>query len=396
MPRRKISEYRAKTILSTALGLPYTGLSVDVLTDWRRDVAKLSKRTHYVVKVDQGVKGRFKKGLVKLNVPPSEVPSAVTVLIKKGYRYILIEPYRSHQAISERYLAMERTREGNFILYSARGGVDIESDSSAIKRVPATEAECVRVEHALELTDEFMLSLSQCFDDNYFSFLEINPLIVENGVPDLLDAAVEVDDAASTFVSSRWTAGDFRELTTRLPEEIAVEELAATSQASFSLKVLNPDGAVFVLLSGGGASVTVADEVNNLGFGKELANYGEYSGAPNEEETYIYTKQVLSLMLKSKAKRKVLIIGGGVANFTDVRKTFSGVLAALGEFKTKLKAQHIKVYVRRGGPFQAEGLAMMEAFLLKEGLHGQVSGPEIVLSAIIPPAVADISGKAKS
>ena len=392
MPRKKISEYRAKTILSTALGLPYTGLSVDVLDDWRKTVAKLSKRTHYVVKVDQGVKGRFKKGLVKLNVAPAEVPAAVTVLIKKGYRHILIEPYRSHQAVSERYLAMERAREGNFILYSTHGGVDIESDSSAIKRVPVTAADCVRVERALELTDEFMLSLAKCFEDNYFSFLEINPLIVENGVPDLLDAAVEVDDAASTFVSSRWTPNDFRELTTRLPEEIAVEELAATSQASFSLKVLNPDGAVFVLLSGGGASVTVADEVNNLGYGKELANYGEYSGAPNEEETYIYTRQVLSLMLKSKAKRKVLIIGGGVANFTDVRKTFKGVLAALNEFKAKLKAQHIKVFVRRGGPFQAEGLAAMESFLIKEGLHGQVSGPEIVLSAIIPPAVAQLKG----
>ena len=395
MPRKKISEFRAKTILSDALGLPYTGLSVDVLDDWRKNVAKLSKKSHYVVKVDQGVKGRFKKGLVKLDVPADEVQAAVAVLVKKGFRHILIEPYRAHQQISERYFALERTREGVEVLYSTRGGVDIESGQDSIRRERATPASLSKVENVLELTDDFMTNLVKCFDDNYLSFLELNPLIVENGLPDFLDAAIEVDDAATTFVAGRWTPADFRELVTRLPEEIAIEELAATSQASFSLKVLNPDGAIFVLLSGGGASVVVADEVNNLGFGNLLANYGEYSGGPNEEETYIYTKQVLSLMIKSKAEHKVLIISGGVANFTDVRITFRGVIEALNEFKSKLRSQNILVFVRRGGPHEAEGLAMMEEFLLKEGLHGQVSGPEIPLSSIVSPAIDEIERSKK-
>lgn len=394
MPRKKISEFRAKTILSDATGLQYSGVSVDVLNDWRKDVSKLSKKSHYVVKVDQGVKGRFKKGLVKLNIPATEVQATAQTLIKKGFSHVLIEPYKAHEQVQERYLALERAREGIYVLYSSKGGVDVESGSDTIKRELATPVVCGQVERELELTDDFVTDLVVCFDKNYFSFLELNPLIVHEGLPDFLDAAVEVDDAASTFVSGRWTPADFRELSTKLPEEIVVEELAATSQASFSLKVLNPDGAVFVLLSGGGASVTLADEVNNLGYGKELANYGEYSGAPNEEETYIYTKQVLSLMLKSKAKRKVLIIGGGVANFTDVRVTFRGVLAALREYKSKLKAQKILVFVRRGGPHEAEGLAMMEEFLLDEGLHGRVAGPELTLSAIVVPAVAAISGKA--
>jgi ATP citrate (pro-S)-lyase len=32
--------------------------------------------------------------------------------------------------------------------------------------------------------------------------------------------------------------------------------------------------------------VIYADTISDLGFGNELANYGEYSGAPNEFETY--------------------------------------------------------------------------------------------------------------
>jgi succinyl-CoA synthetase beta subunit len=154
--------------------------------------------------------------------------------------------------------------------------------------------------------------------------------------------------------------------------------------------LLNPDGAFFLLLSGGGASIVVADEVNNQGHGQLLANYGEYSGNPNAEETYLYTKQVLSLMLKSKAPRKVLIIGGGVANFTDISKTFKGVIQALSEVKVQMRKQNIKVFVRRGGPNEADGLAQMEKFLLREDLHGRVAGPELTMSKIVPLAAETV------
>jgi len=60
-----------------------------------------------------------------------------------------------------------------------------------------------------------------------------------------------------------------------------------------------------------------------LGGSDELANYGEYSGAPSEQQTYEYAKTILSLMTKEKDERgKVLIIGGGIANFTNVAATF--------------------------------------------------------------------------
>jgi len=35
-----------------------------------------------------------------------------------------------------------------------------------------------------------------------------------------------------------------------------------------------------------------------MGGAAELANYGEYSGAPSEQQTYDYAKTVLSLMCK--------------------------------------------------------------------------------------------------
>lgn len=81
------------------------------------------------------------------------------------------------------------------------------------------------------------------------------------------------------------------------------------------------------MVAGGGASVIYADTICQLGGTSELANYGEYSGAPSEQQTYEYAKTILSLMT-STAKHpdgKILIIGGGIANFTNVAATFKGI-----------------------------------------------------------------------
>lgn len=106
------------------------------------------------------------------------------------------------------------------------------------------------------------------------------------------------------------------------------------------LTVLNPKGRVWTMVAGGGASVIYrlvidcvklpfieslicSDTICDMGFAAELANYGEYSGAPSEQQTYEYAKTVLSLMTKEKNPNgKILIIGGGIANFTNVAATF--------------------------------------------------------------------------
>jgi len=142
-----------------------------------------------------------------------------------------------------------------------------------------------------------------------------------------------------------------------------------------------------------GASIVLADEVSNLDYGKLLANYGEFSGNPSAEESYLYTKNVLKLLLKSSADKKVLIIAGGVANFTDVRITFNGLIKALTEMSGYLQKQKIKVFVRRGGPHQNEGLEAMRAFLEKEQLLGVVAGPEMVLTNIVTEAITELKVK---
>lgn len=45
---------------------------------------------------------------------------------------------------------------------------------------------------------------------------------------------------------------------------------------------------------------SLSDTICDLGGVDELANYGEYSGAPSEQQTYDYAKTILSLMTREK------------------------------------------------------------------------------------------------
>jgi ATP-citrate lyase beta-subunit len=378
MARKKLSEYRAKNLLYQGLGIEYKGVELGQ-GDWQKTVAGLSEGK-YVLKVDQAEKGRFKKGLVKLGQTKQSLKASAEELFGKGYQHLLVEPQLEHDQPEERYFSIERVREGLKVSYSDQGGINVEENPDSIKSGI----------YGQENVADFpgLDSIIKTFEDNYFSFLEINPLVVQGDKLNLLDAAVEADGEA-VFFEDNWQETDIRRPLSRelTDEEKAAQELADKSQASFSLEVINPNGSVFLLLSGGGASVVVADEVFNLGFGEQLGNYGEYSGNPNLEETRYYTEQIVQLALKSEGKNKVIIIAGGVANFTDIRATFKGVIEAFQNHENEMKQQGIKVFVRRGGPYQKEGLAIMKDYLEKAGLYGHVAGPELVLTDIVSLAL---------
>jgi len=143
------------------------------------------------------------------------------------------------------------------------------------------------------------------------------------------------------------------------------------------------------MVAGGGASVVYSDAIAAHGFAHELANYGEYSGAPTEGQTYEYAKTILDLVTRGKPnpKGKVLIIGGGIANFTNVAATFKGIIRALNEFKTPLINHKVKIYVRRGGPNYQEGLKAMRLLGESLGVPIKVYGPETHITEIVPLAL---------
>ena len=381
MPRRKISEFRSKELINKELGLPYTGWEVV-----ESKLPKIPSRGQFVIKVDQAVKQRFKRGLIYLDVEHKELPGKLQELSKKGYGSFIVEPYHLHDADAERYISLRREREGVVISYSKSGGVEIEANQQTITSGLIDSFDRKKIAEETGLTIAQVDSLRAAFDAQHMTFLEINPYVVEGGELRILDTAIEVDSAAELLVDG-WKESDFRSPTTSLTaQEAVVRKLDSQSPASFNLEVMNPNGAIFLLLSGGGASVVIADEIFTHGYGKLLANYGEYSGNPNRYETELYAEQVVSLLLQSTAKQKVVLIGGAVANFTDIKATFDGIIAVIQKHREDLQKQGIKFYVRRGGPRQVEGLHAITEVLEEVGVMGGVYDPK----TSIPTAVKNL------
>ena len=149
--------------------------------------------------------------------------------------------------------------------------------------------------------------------------------VIQGDVVNILDLAAKLDSTAEFLCKLQWGDIEFPPPFGRdaLPEEAYIADLDAKSGASLKLTVLNPHGRIWTMVAGGGASVIYSDTICDLGGSKELANYGEYSGAPSESQTFEYAKTILGLMTKEvHPEGKVLIIGGGIANFTNVAATF--------------------------------------------------------------------------
>lgn len=383
MSRVKLSEYAAKKIF---LGEHYRGLQLRSGEKWQIPEGR------WVAKVDQGIKKRFKQGLVVIDKSATEMESAMREWEQRGFSQFILEPLLSHDASEEQYLSLERVREGIRILHTAEGGVDIEAHPEVVGMYLVRDVHDIEeIADKTKLPLDFLTYLIEMFDKAFLAFIEINPLVVQGGVAHLLDAAALVDSAGEFFTES-WSGDDTVKGKAKHEAEEKIDALAATTPASLKLSVINPDGALFFLLSGGGGSIVIADEAQLEGVGGVLGNYGEYSGGPTREETYLYAKEIVALMLASKAEKKALVIAGGVANFTDVKKTFAGIIDALGESAEALRAAGVKVFVRRGGPNEAAGLALMEAFLKKESLLGSISGSDAVITQAIDDAIAFIKG----
>merc|ERR1712106_274836 len=84
---------------------------------------------------------------------------------------------------------------------------------------------------------------------------------------------------------------------------------------------------------------------------------------------------------------KILIIGGGIANFTNVAATFKGIVRALEEYQTAIRDGGIKIFVRRAGPNYQEGLRVMREVGQNLNIPLFVFGPETHMTAIVGMAL---------
>ncbi len=393
------------------------------------DMAELQKQNPWltdeklVVKPDQLIKRRGKNKLVLVDVNFDQAKAwikeksakPITIYGKfdsdgkpldKGITgqltHFIIKPCAFYKESDECYIAIMSTKDGDTIMFYHKGGVnvgDVDSKAARLEVPIGTYPTAQEIEkellaklsaHRKARVAGFIEALFKFYADLNFTYLEINPVAVTEDAVIPLDLAAKLDSTAQFESGEKWGNIEFPAPfgRTSIEEEAFIEELDSKTGASLKLTVLNPEGRVWTMVAGGGASVIFADTITDLGFMCELANYGEYSGDPSEEFTYLYAKTILSLMTKTmNPKGKILLIGGGIANFTDVAATFKGIIRALEEYQKNLQENMVKIFVRRGGPNYKEGLMKMRALGEKLGVPVEVYGPETHMTRIVAMAL---------
>ncbi|GFY91555.1 ATP-citrate lyase A-2 [Actinidia rufa] len=425
MARKKIREYDSKRLLKehykrlTGTELGIKSAQITESTDINELVEKepwLSSEK-LVVKPDMLFGKRGKSGLVALNLDLTQVALFVKERLGKEVEMggckgpittFIVEPFVPHK--EEFYLNIVSKRLGCSLSFSECGGIEIEENWDKVKTifvptgVAFTPETCAPLVATLpleikEVIEKFIKVIFTLFLDLDFTFLEMNPFTLVEGKPYPLDMRGELDDTATFKNFKKWGNIEFPMPFGRVmsPTEGFIHGLDEKTSASLKFTVLNPKGRIWTMVAGGGASVIYADTVGDLGFASELGNYAEYSGAPNEEGG------VAVCQSHPDGQKRALVIGGGIANFTDVAATFNGIIRALkGEGKLiltlltepKLRAARMHLYVRRGGPNYQRGLAKMRTLGEEIGIPIEVYGPEATMTGICKQAIQCITAAA--
>jgi ATP-citrate lyase beta-subunit len=322
--------------------------------------------------------------------------------------HFIVEPFTPHEQEEEYYVSATCVGDNDVIYMSAEGGMEVEEgwDEKVTEvsfPITATEeeiAEAIKANVPADVKDEdkenfakFCIGFFKAYRELNFAYLEINPFVMQGNKIELLDMVAKLDDTAGFMMVEEW--GDIEYPTAfgmeaKSPEVEAIEEADSKTGASLKLTLLKPEARIWTMVAGGGASVVYADTIADMAGIDDLANYGEYSGGPTTGETKFYAETLLDLMTREKdpqGRGKVMIIGGAIANFTDVAKTFTGIIQAFENYADKMKEVDLKIYVRRGGPNYEKGLKDIKEAADRLGLYIEVYGPETHVTDIVRMAL---------
>ena len=367
-----------------------------------------------IVKSDQLIKRRGKNNLLKPNITYDKVidwikdTSSKTINIDDVSGTItnfIVEEYIHHEENEEYYISIVSLPDYDEIKFYHQGGVNISTDIENIAETLIIKIEddinTLNIKDTLLknitetcqqlLLEKFIRLLYNAFANLHFTFLEINPFCILNNLIYILDIASILDMNATYICSDQW--GTINQITPfgtehDTEEESYIKRLDLQTGASLKFRLLNPYGKIWPLVAGGGASVIYTDKILELGYGHELANYGEYSGSPEEYLMYEYTKTILSVMTKhTHISPKVLLIGGAIAQMSNINITFQGIIRALEEYVQLIKKQSIKIFVRRSGPDYKKGLNSLLEFCNKNNITSSIYDHTVKMTYIVDESI---------
>ena len=354
------------------------------------------KKSKLVVKAHEALGSRFKLGLVKVDLDLKGAEAATKEMIGRHVGSITVSQVIVSEMIphkEEYYCAVKSTRTGTDILVANCGGIEVESNWERVNRLalevgeqPSADALERLAKNAgfsgslLKKMTDFAGKMFTCFDSEDAQYLEVNPVVLREQDSELIALdAVTLLDGDAKFRHPDWNFAFAAEFG-RAYSKHEMEVMAVDSKIKGSVKFIEiPGGDTAMLPAGGGASIYYSDAV--VARGGKLANYAEYSGDPPDWAVEVLTDKVCSL-----PGIKNIIVGGAIANFTDVKKTFGGIINGFRKAKSEGKLKGVKIWVRRGGPREKEGLDAMRA-LKDEGFDINVFDRNTPLTDIVDKAL---------
>lgn len=360
MANSPIREFDAKNMFFSSIWKKYWWMQITQEADF----VNISQEKKYVIKPDELFWKRGKLWLIWVKLSWDE---AKNWFLEKSWKEIqiketswilntfLLEEFIPHK--EEYYVAIKQEKEFDEIFFSNFGWIDVEENWEKVLSLKVWVLDEVSkdvLSNIFWILDEkilqVILDLFTFYRQEDFTYLEVNPFCFDlrNGDLILLDMVAKVDDSAFFLHPETWENLEFPNTFwfEESENEKYIKELDQKTGASLKLKFLNTKGKIWTLLSWWWGSLVITDTLGYLWYAKELANYWELSWDPDRYFTREYTKVLFETMLSSQTA-KYLIIAWAIANFTQIDKTFTGIIDVLEEKAEEIKKQNIQILVRR-------------------------------------------------
>ena len=385
----KLLEYQAKEVLAS-LGIPIPPGVVARTPE--EAAAAFEKLGPVAVKAQVPVGGRGKAGGIKLARSADEARAAAEHIIGmdiKGFTVPLVYCEALLDIKREIYLGftVDRDARANVLIFSARGGMDIEQvaeeSPEALARLYPNpwrgplDFELAQLvydtglgEHARPLV-ALIRKLYRAITEYDALVAEINPLVITHAGEVIAgDAKLEIDDNAS------WRHKDLEQ---RYGSEIEGDRFEVEAKKR-NLTYVSLGGDIGIIGNGAGLCMSTLDLVQRAG--GQPANFCDIGGGAKAE---VVENAIAVILMNPKVKGVLINVFGGISRGDEVAK---GFVTARDNLKMKLP-----LVVRLSGTRMEEGREILHRNGIEPGVSAWEAAQKIVQLTSPSPATPDLPAK---
>ncbi len=375
-----LHEYQGKSILKgygVSVPVGIVASSPDEAFEAAKEIQKQTGSDKWAVKAQVHAGGRGKGGGVKIAKSLDEVKMYADQIIgmhlvtpqtkKEGklVRRVLIEQniyYPGPENVEEYYMSilLNRAEGRNMVMYSPRGGMNIEAVAAETPEQIYTETidpkvglqgfQARRIAFNLGLSGvafkemvKFVSALYKAYEGTDASLFEINPVIkAADGKVYAADSKVVVDNNSL-----------FRHKDIAHMRDLAEEDPTEVEASRFDLNFVKLDGNVGCMVNGAGLAMATMDMIKMSG--GDPANFLDVGGTADAKRV----EQAFRIILKDPNVKAILVnIFGGIVRCDRVAQGIVDAYKNIGEI-------HIPIIVRLQGTNAEEGKELIDKSGLK-------------------------------